>query len=203
MVPGYGNPADYLPDDVHYDILEVQIQSILTLRHSAGFHVPIMESSHHCCQRFFIFDERLPVLVSVFIHPQEIRKLIVRQVIYKIAITGHHPRSIRHIERGARLLRLFAELGNLFPSSSFFQPLITDSTSRPLHFGKFLSNNALIVSFRRRLGWFCQGSQSALRFHRIYLLLRRWMSLCFQPLKPVIHFGSRDLGVLLRGPLVW
>ena len=26
MVPGYGNPADYLPDDVHYDILEVQIQ---------------------------------------------------------------------------------------------------------------------------------------------------------------------------------
>ena len=26
MVPGYGNPADYLPDDVHYDFLEVQIQ---------------------------------------------------------------------------------------------------------------------------------------------------------------------------------
>ena len=26
MVPGYGNPADYLPYDVHYDILEVQIQ---------------------------------------------------------------------------------------------------------------------------------------------------------------------------------
>ena len=26
MVPGYGNPANYLPDDVHYDILEVQIQ---------------------------------------------------------------------------------------------------------------------------------------------------------------------------------
>ena len=23
MVPGYGNPADYLPDDVHYDFLEV------------------------------------------------------------------------------------------------------------------------------------------------------------------------------------
>ena len=100
---------------------------------------------------------------------------------------------------GARLLRLFAELGNLFPSSSFFQPLITDNTSRPLRFGKFFSNNAVIVSFRRiRLRWFCQGSQSALHFHRIYLLLRRWMSLCFQPLKPVIHFGSRDLRVLLR-----
>ena len=26
IVPGYGNPADYLPDDVHYDFLEVQIQ---------------------------------------------------------------------------------------------------------------------------------------------------------------------------------
>ena len=26
MVPGYGNPANYLPDDVHYNILEVQIQ---------------------------------------------------------------------------------------------------------------------------------------------------------------------------------
>ena len=26
MVPGYGNPVDYQPDDVHYNILEVQIQ---------------------------------------------------------------------------------------------------------------------------------------------------------------------------------
>ena len=26
MVPGYSNLGDYLPDDVHYDILEVQIQ---------------------------------------------------------------------------------------------------------------------------------------------------------------------------------
>ena len=23
MVPGYGNPEDYLPDDVHFDFLEV------------------------------------------------------------------------------------------------------------------------------------------------------------------------------------
>ena len=104
-------------------LFNMQIQSILTLRLSAGFHVPIMESSHHCCQRFFIFDERLPVLVSVFVHLQEIRKLIVRQVIFKIAITGHRPRSIRHIERGARLLCLFAELGNFFPFARSFDLL--------------------------------------------------------------------------------
>ena len=146
-------------------------------------------------------------MVFVFVHLHDFIMYIVGQVISKIAITGHHPRIIsdnvaRHLERGARLLRLFAELGNLFPSSSFFHPLITFSTSRPLRFGKCLSNNALIVAFRRRLGWFCQGSQSALRFHRIYLLLRRWMSLCFQPFKPVMHFGLRDLRVFLVGPLV-
>src|SRR3954467_9011287 len=131
---------------------------------------------------------------------------IVGQVIVKIAITGHHPPIddvARYLERGERLLCLFAELGNLFPSSSFFHPLITDSTSRPLRFGKCLSNNALIVAFRRRLGWFCQGSQSVLHFHLIYLLLRRWMSLCFQPFKPVIHLDLREPRVLLQGPLVW
>ena len=147
-------------------------------------------------------------MVFVFVHLQEIIMYIVGQVISKIAITGHHPRICsddvaRHLERGARLLRLFAELGNLFPSSSFFQPLITGSTSRPLRFGKFLSNNAVIVSFRRRFWWFCQGSQSALRFHRIYLLLRRWMFLCFHPFNEVRHFGSHALRVFLRGPLVW
>src|SRR3954466_12417022 len=98
--------------------------------------------------------------------------------------------SLGTLSGGARLIPLFAELGNLFPSfSSFFHPLITDCTSRPLRFGPCLSNNVLIVAFRRRLGWFCQGSQSAPRFHRIYLLLRRWMSLCFQPFKPVLHFA--------------
>ena len=104
-------------------LFNVQIQTVRPLRLSAGFHVPTMESSDHCCQRFFIFDERLPVLVSVFVHLQEIRKLIVRQVICKIAITGHRPRSIRHIERGARLLCLFAELGNFFPSARSFNLL--------------------------------------------------------------------------------
>ncbi len=148
-------------------------------------------------------------MVFVFVHLQEIKMYIVRQVISKIVITGHRPRSIsddvaRHIERFARLVRLFTELCNLFPSSSFFQPLITDSTSRPLRFGKFLSNNAVIVSiWRIRLWWFCQGRQSALRFHRIYLLLRRWMFLCFHPFKEAPHFFSRDLGVLLQGPLIW
>ena len=148
-------------------------------------------------------------MVFVFIDLHDFIMYIVGQVICKIAITGHHPRIIsddvaRHLERGARLLRLFAELGNLFPSSSFFQPLITDSTSRPLRFGKFLSNNAVIVSFRRiRLRWFCQGIQSALHFHPIYLLLRRWMFLCFHPFKEVCHFGLHDLRVLLQGPLVW
>ena len=137
-------------------LFNMQIQSIRTLRLSAGFHVPIMESSHNCCQRFFIFDERLPVLVSLYLHLHGFIMYFVGQVICKIAITGHHPRIIidvvaRHLERGARLLRLFAELGNLFPSSSFFQPLITDSTSRPLRFDKWICNNVLIVAFRRRL----------------------------------------------------
>ena len=65
-------------------------------------------------------------MVFVFVHLQEIIMYIVGQVISKIVITGHHPRSIsddvaRHIERRARLVRLFAELGNFFPScSSFF-----------------------------------------------------------------------------------
>ena len=148
-------------------------------------------------------------MVFVFVHLHDFIMYIVGQVISKIAITGHHPRIIidvvaRHLERGARLLRLFAELGNLFPSSSFFHPLITFSTSRPLRFGKCLSNNAVIVSFWWIiLRWFCQGSQSALHFHPIYLLLRRWMFLCFHPFKEVPHFFSRDLGVLLQGPLIW
>ena len=104
-------------------LFNVQIQTVRPLRLSAGFHVPTMESSHHCCQRFSIFDERLPILVSVFVHRHEIRKCIVRQVIFKIAITGHRHRSIRHIERGARLLCLFAELGNFFPFARSFNLL--------------------------------------------------------------------------------
>ena len=57
------------------------------------------------------------MLVSVFIHLQEIKMYIIRKVISKIAITRHHPRIIsddvtRQLEQGARLLRLFAELGN-------------------------------------------------------------------------------------------
>ena len=64
-------------------------------------------------------------MVFVFVHLQDIIMYIVGQVISKISITGHHPRIIsddvaRHLERGARLVRLFAELGNFFPSSSFF-----------------------------------------------------------------------------------
>ena len=56
-------------------------------------------------------------MVYVFVHLQEIIMYIVGQVISTIAITGHHPRIIsddvaRHLERGARLVRLFAELGN-------------------------------------------------------------------------------------------
>ena len=98
-----------------------QRQRIHPPRLSACFHVPIMESSHHRCKRSFIFDERLPVMVFVFVHLQEIIMYIVGQVIFKIAITGHHPRIIsddiaRHLERGARLVRLFAELGNFFPA---------------------------------------------------------------------------------------
>ena len=63
-------------------------------------------------------------MVFVFVHLQEIIMYIIGQVISKIAITGHHPRIISndvaiHLERGARLVRLFAELGNCFPTSSF------------------------------------------------------------------------------------
>ena len=64
-------------------------------------------------------------MVFVFVHLHDFIMYIVGQVISKIAITGHHPRIIsddvaRHLERGARLVRLFAELGNFFPSSAFF-----------------------------------------------------------------------------------
>ena len=70
------------------------------------------------------------------------------------------------------------------PSSSFFQPLITNSTYRPLCFGKFLSNNAVIVSFWQiRLRWFCQGSQSAHHFHPIYLLPGGGCFFAFTPSK--------------------
>ena len=62
-------------------------------------------------------------MVFVFVHLQEIIMYIVGQVISKIAITGHHPRIIsddvaRHLERGARLVRLFDELGKKLPSSA-------------------------------------------------------------------------------------
>ena len=88
-------------------------------RVTAGFQVPFMESSHHRCQSSSISDERLPVLVSEFIHLHCIKVYIIAQVISRIG-TGHHPRQIsddiaRHLERGARLVRLFAELGNFFP----------------------------------------------------------------------------------------
>ena len=62
-------------------------------------------------------------MVFVFVHLQEIIMYIVGQVIFKIGI-GQNIRMIsddiaRHLERGARLVRLFTELGTFFPSSSF------------------------------------------------------------------------------------
>src|SRR3990170_17413 len=65
------------------------------------------------------FDERLPVPVFVFVHLHCIKMCIVGQVITRIG-TGQHPRQIcddiaRHLEWGARLVHLFAELGNFFP----------------------------------------------------------------------------------------
>ena len=58
------------------------------------------------------FDERLPVLESEFVHLRCFKLYIIGQVISRIG-TGHHPRMIsddiaRHLERGKRLLRLFA-----------------------------------------------------------------------------------------------
>src|SRR3990170_7693114 len=96
----------------------------------------------------------------------------------------------RHLERGARLLLLFAELGNYFPTSS---SCITVSTSRPPCFSICLSNTAVIVGFRRRRWWSLKGIQSALRFHRIYYFLRRWTF----PSKMGLHFGSTDVRVFL------
>ena len=63
-------------------------------------------------------------MVFVFVHLQEIKMCIIGQVISKIVITGHRPARMihddaRHLERGQQLVRLFAELGNFFPSSSF------------------------------------------------------------------------------------
>ena len=65
------------------------------------------------------FDERLPILVSAFVHLHCIKVYIIAQVISRIG-TGHHTRMIsddiaRHFERGARLVRLFAELGIFSP----------------------------------------------------------------------------------------
>ena len=53
------------------------------------------------------------------VHLHCIKKCIVRHVIFRIG-TGHHPGKISddiaiHLERGARLLRLFAEPGDFFP----------------------------------------------------------------------------------------
>ena len=64
-------------------------------------------------------------MVFVFVHLQDFIMYIVGQVISKISITGHHPRICsddvaRHLERGARLVRLFAELGNFFPARRSF-----------------------------------------------------------------------------------
>ena len=64
-------------------------------------------------------------MVFVFVHLHDFIMYIVGQVICKIAITGQDPRMIsddiaRHLERGARLVRLFAELGNFFPARRSF-----------------------------------------------------------------------------------
>ena len=69
------------------------------------------------------FDERPPVPVTEFVHLQRLKLYIIAQVITRIG-TGHHPRMIsddiaRHLEREARLVRLFAELGNFFPLLRF------------------------------------------------------------------------------------
>ena len=58
-------------------------------------------------------------MVFVFFHLQEIIMYIVGQVISKIAITGHHPRSIsddvaRHIERGGTIALLVRRAGQFF-----------------------------------------------------------------------------------------
>ena len=59
-------------------------------------------------------------MVSVFVHLQEIIMYIVGQVISKIGIGQNHrmisDEIARHLERGARLVGLFAELGNFFPA---------------------------------------------------------------------------------------
>ena len=63
-------------------------------------------------------------MVFVFVHLYDFIMYIVGQVISKIG-TGQNLRMIsddiaRHLERGARLVRLFAELGNFFPARRSF-----------------------------------------------------------------------------------
>ena len=62
-------------------------------------------------------------MVFVFVHLQEIIMYFVGQVISKIGI-GKNLRMVsddiaRHLERGVRLVCLFAELGNFFPARRY------------------------------------------------------------------------------------
>src|ERR1041385_8533568 len=117
-----------------------------------------------------------------FVHLESIKLYIVWQVITRIG-TGHHPgRQIcddditRHLQRGAQLFRLFAELGNFFPSCNLlFSPLVICSASGPARFLHFLFKSADMVVIQRSRCWSLQGIQSALQLLLIYLLLRRWI----------------------------
>src|SRR3954462_6370999 len=78
---------------------------------------------------------------------------IAGQVICKIAITGHHPRIddvARHLERGARLIPLFAELGNLFTSCSSFFLLGNVVISK-----KILRTRKIMVMHSNERGEYC------------------------------------------------
>ena len=69
------------------------------------------------------FDERLPVLVFMgyYLSHFIVYIIIIAYVISKsdTRISIHYPRIItdigKHLQRGARLFFLFAELGNFFP----------------------------------------------------------------------------------------
>src|SRR3989337_2676768 len=93
------------------------------------------------------FDEMLPVLVSKGYYLSHFELYIIAYIITKseTRTSGCYPWIIsdigKHLERGARLLFLFAELGNCFPTSC-----TSTATSRPTHnFFMCLCNTSLIV----------------------------------------------------------
>ena len=149
------------------------------------------------------FDERLLVPIFVFVHLHCIKMCIFGHVITRIG-TGQHPRQIcddiaRHLQRGARLVRLFAELGNFFPLLRSCNLLSVEVVP---------DRRASSTAFLRARTWLSSGGGGGGRFRasKVRFILtgsifssRGGFFLC----KKVLHIGLTDLRVFLLGHLVW